>query len=302
MAGKKFDMAGIANEVRKEFKDQPKLAARVATGSSLKKLGPDDFLKMPKWWQEAANMPGLPYGGGVQLAGKTDSGKTSAAIVAMKCALEQDHAVIYVETENKTTERDLLQRGLDPSQIFLVRTTVAENAFDLLFEAWDKIEAKYPDAPILIVWDSFGNMVSQRDADIKMSDGKQKPGGKGVANRLGMSKLVSRFEQSSKVALLLVNYTYANIGSPGSTNAGGNALGMLSSLIFQTTRKGWIEKTVKGKKVRIGAQVKWGLNKNHVFKDNPGPKEVILNITSAGIEYVGGSESSSESTEEGDDE
>lgn len=284
----KFDMAGIAASVRKEFKDSPKLAARVGSGNDLKKLGPDDFLKMPLWWQEATLTPGLPYGGGVQLAGKTDSGKTSAAIEAMKCAIEQGHAVIYVETENKTTERDLIQRGLDPSQIFLVRTTIAENAFDLLFAAWDHIEKKYPGSPILIVWDSFGNMVSQRDSELTMSDGKQKPGGKGVANRLGMSKLTSRFEQSSKVALLLINYTYANIGSPGSTNAGGNALGMLSSLIYQTTRRGWIEKKVKGEKVRVGAQVKWTLNKNHVFKEAPGPKEVLLNITSAGIEYVEG--------------
>lgn len=299
---KLFDMSSLAAEVSKDFKDKPHIASRVSSGDKLKKLGPDDFLKMPKWWQEATNMPGLPYGAGVQLAGKTDCGKTSAAIVAMKCALDQKHAVLYVETENKTTEQDLINRGIDPEQIFLIRTTISENAFDLLFAAWDKIETRYPGVPILIVWDSFGNMVSQRDMDLTMSDGKQKPGGKGAANRLGLNKFIARFEQSTKVSLLLINYVYANIGAPGSQNAGGVALGQLSSLIYQCSRKGWLTKTVKGKKIRIGAQVKWALNKNHVFKDNPGPMEVILNITGAGIEYIGGSSSSSSDQEEGDEE
>jgi RecA/RadA recombinase len=294
----KFNMAGLAEDVRKIFKGS-KLPDKVGTGNRLRQLTDKDFLKMPKWWVDATKTPGLPYGAGVQLAGKTDSGKTSAALEAIKCAIEQDHGVIYIETENKTTERDLLKKGIDPSQVFIIRTTVSEEAFELLFSTWDLFHKNYPNQPLLIVWDSFGNTVSQRDSELSMIDGKQRPGGKGTANRLGLSKLISKFEQSSKVALLIVNYTYANIGAPGNKNAGGEALGLLSSLIYQTARRGWIEKTVKGEKVRLGAQVQWTLNKNHVFKDSPGPKQVLLNITSDGISYDGGSdEVSDEETEE----
>lgn len=290
---KKFDMNSIVSSVSKEFKSE-NLKNKLGTGNRLRQLGEGDFLKMPQWWVDATNTPGLPYGAGVQLAGKTDSGKTSAALEAIKCAQEQSHGVIYVETENKTTERDLLKKGIDPTQVAIVRTTVAEEAFEMLFSLWDKFEENFSDAPLLIVWDSFGNMVSQRDSELSMIDGKQKPGGKGAANRLGLSKLIAKFGQSSKVALLLVNYTYANMGSPGRTNAGGEALGLLSSLIYQTARRGWLEKTVKGEKVRIGAQVQWTLYKNHVFKDTPGPKQVLLNITSAGIEYANKSENAEE--------
>lgn len=284
----KFNFNGLVDDIRKQFKGT-KMSSKVGVGNRLRQLKSEDFLKMPPWWVEATNTPGLPYGAGVQLAGKTDSGKTSAALEAIKMAIEQGHGVIYIETENKTTERDLVVKGIDSSQVFIIRTTISEQAFELLFAAWAEFEKSYPDSPLLIVWDSFGNTVSQRDSELSMIDGKQKPGGKGSANRLGMSKLVSKFEQSSKVALLIVNYTYSNIGSPGRTNAGGEALGLLSSLIYQTTRRGWLEKTVKGEKVRIGAQVQWTLYKNHVFKDTPGPKQVLLNITSSGIEYVGGS-------------
>lgn len=286
----KFNMNNLVKDVQGQFKDV-KMSSKVGVGNRLRQLTDADFLKMPPWWQDATHTPGLPYGAGVQLAGKTDSGKTSAALDAVKSALAQNHGVIYIETENKTTERDLEVKGIDPSQLFIIRTTISEHAFELLFAAWDAFEKNYPDSPLLIVWDSFGNTVSQRDSELSMVDGKQKPGGKGVANRLGMSKLISRFEQSSKVALLIINYTYANLGSPGRTNAGGEALGLLSSLIYQTARRGWLEKTVKGEKVRIGAQVQWTLYKNHVFKDKPGPKQVLLNITSAGIEYQGESTS-----------
>lgn len=290
-------MASLAADVGKEFKTT-KLATKVGAGNRLRQVTEEDFLKMPQWWQDATNTPGLPYGAGVQLAGKTDSGKTSAALEAIKAALEQDHGVIYVETENKTTERDFIKKGIDPSQVFIIRTTISEEAFDLMFAAWDKFEKAYPGTPLLLIWDSFGNTVSQRDSELSMTDGKQKPGGKGTANRLGLSKLIAKFEQSSKVALLIINYTYANIGSPGNTNAGGRALGLLSSLTYQTTRRGWLEKTVKGEKVRIGAQVQWTLDKNHVFKDNPGPKQVLLNITSAGIECVNKSNESSSDEED----
>jgi RecA/RadA recombinase len=293
----KFNMDKLVSDVKKQFKDE-KLSNKLGTGNKLKQLGEGDFLKMPQWWVEATNTPGLPYGAGVQFAGKTDSGKTSAALEAIKAAQEQEHAVIYIETENKTSERDLINKGIDPKQIAIIRTTVAEEAFDMLFELWDGVKNSYPDAPMLIVWDSFGNMVSQRDSELTMLDGKQKPGGKGSANRLGLSKLIAKMEQSSKVALFLVNYTYANLGSPGRTNAGGEALGMLSSLIYQTARRSWLEKTVKGEKVRIGAQVQWTLYKNHIYKDNPGPKQVLVNITSSGLEVVGKINSPDSSNEE----
>lgn len=293
----KFNMNSIVDDVKKQFKSD-KLAVKLGTGNRLRQLTDSDFLKMPKWWVEVTNTPGLPYGAGVQFAGKTDSGKTSVALEAIKAAQEQNHGVIYIETENKTTERDLIQKGIDPSQIAIIRTTVSEEAFDMLFTVWSKFESKYPDTPLLIVWDSFGNMVSQRDSELTMLDGKQKPGGKGASNRLGLSKLIAKFEQTNKVALFIVNYTYSNIGSPGRTNAGGEALGLLSSLIYQTARRGWIEKTVKGEKVRIGAQVQWTLYKNHVFKDTPGPKQVLVNITAAGLEVVGKSSTSTDEESE----
>jgi hypothetical protein len=203
----------------------------------------------------------------------------------MKAAQEQGAAVIYVETEGKTTTQDLINWGVDPSQIMLVKSSVAEEAFDSLFKLWDGFAKKYPDAKLLVIFDSIGNVVSKHDLEMDMTTTNQKPGGKGKTNRQGINSLIAR-SRKGNAATLVINYTYANIGSPGKTNAGGKALNLFSSLTFQTSRKGWVEKTTKGVKTRVGALVQWNLYKNHIDKANPGPKNVTLKITSEGIEVV----------------
>jgi RecA/RadA recombinase len=282
----KFDMNGLANDIRKQFKDSPKLAKRIGVGSNLSKLTDADYITMPAWWKACTGVPGLPFGKIVMIAGDSDSGKTSAAIEAMKAAQSQGMGVIYVETEGKTTEADLLVWGVDTSSILLVQSSIAEEAFELLFAVWTAFSAKYPTSKLLVVFDSIGNVVSQRDTDIDLTQQNSKPGGKGQINRLALNKLVAKMGEC-QAAVLIINYTYDNIGSPGKTNAGGKAVNFFSSLTFQTTRKGWYEKTVSGEKVRAGADVSWKLFKNHLAKSAMNKKEFTLRITSEGISCVG---------------
>jgi RecA/RadA recombinase len=281
----KFDLSSIIEEVNKENTRKADFMAKIGTGDNLKVLTPDNFLIMPQWYQDATNTTGIPYGGMVQIAGDSDSGKTSCAIEAMRAAQEQGVAVLYVETEGKTTKNDLESWGIDTSQIMLVQSAIAEKAFSSMFKLWDKFSKKYSNERLLVVFDSIGNVVSQHDNDIDMAESHQKPGGKGKTNRSGINLMVSRCERH-KTAILILNYTYDNIGSPGKTNAGGKALNFFSSLTYQTSRKGWIERTVKGQKVRMGATVQWKLFKNHINKKSPGPKVVELDITEDGIKLA----------------
>lgn len=280
----KYNLKKVVADVQKLY-DKTDKSNRIGVGDNLKSMADADFLTMPKWWQQATNTKGLPFGGCVMIAGDSDSGKTSAAITAMKAAQEQDVAVLYVETENKTTTQDLVNWGVDPTQVMLVKSTIAEEAFQMMFDMWDNFMKEYPEGKLLVVFDSIGNVVSKHDIEMDMTDTSQKPGGKGKVNRMGINSLIAR-SQKDNVATLIINYTYDNIGSPGKTNAGGKALNFFSSLTYQTTRKSWIEKTVKGQKVRVGAKVTWKLFKNHVDKSNPGPKVVELDITADGIEVA----------------
>lgn len=282
----KFNMSELANSIKKQFKDNPKISRKIGVGSNLAKLEDADYIKMPKWWIECTGVPGLPFGKLVMIAGDSDSGKTSAAIEAMKAAQKQDVGVIYVETEGKTTEADLKNWGVDSDNILLVQSSVAEEAFELLFAAWDKFVEAYPTSKLLVVFDSIGNVVSQRDAEIDLMEQDSKPGGKGKVNRLAINKMISKRDQGN-AAILIINYTYDNIGSPGKTNAGGKAVNFFSSLTFQTSRKGWYEKQINGQKVRAGADVSWKLFKNHLDRTGLKKKEFTLRITSEGISVVG---------------
>lgn len=282
----KFDMGSLVKDIQKNFKDNPKLAKRIGVGSNLSKLEDKDFIVMPPWWEQCTGVKGLPFGKLVMIAGDSDSGKTSSAIEAMKAAQAQEVGIIYVETEGKTTEADLRKWGVDPAGLLLVQSSIAEEAFELMFAAWDGFKTKYPGAKLLVVFDSIGNVVSQRDSEIDLMEQNSMPGGKGKVNRLAINKMISKRDED-QAAILLINYTYDNMGSPGKTNAGGKAVNFFSSLTFQTSRRGWYEKTVKGEKIRIGAEVTWKVFKNHLDRSGEHKKEFVLRITSDGISIVG---------------
>lgn len=289
MVNKKLDLKAISEKIKKSFKDENK-ARKIGLGSDLKVLKEEDYIRLGEWWTKSTNTMGIPFGKVTLIAGTSDSGKTSFSIQAIKAAQEQGVTVIYTETEGKTTCKDFEAWGVDPDQIMLIQARIAEEAFELTVAAWDAIKDADEDAKLLVVIDSLGNVVSQRDSDIDMTEQSSSPGGKGKINRLGLNRIVAKMEKD-QAAVLLISYTYDNMGSVGKTNAGGTALNFFSSLTYQTTRKAWVEATVNGKKVRKGADVVFKLFKNHLNKEAPGEKEIVFRITKDGIEYLEGKES-----------
>lgn len=254
--------------------------------SDLKELGPDDFIKMPEWWSKPTKLPGIPINRITTIAGTSDSGKSSCAVEIMLAAQQQGFGIIYIETENKTTREDFVVRGLNPEGIIVRQSFILEEAFEDAFKAWDEIKAIAPEMPLLIIFDSIGNAVTQFDQDLDLTD-NTKPGGKGAATRRALGKLVGRVcKNKNPVAVVLISYTYDNIGSQGKTNAGGNALHLYSSLMYQTTRKAWYERQVSGTKVRAGADVIFKLFKNHIRKHDMGAKQITYRITKDGFELL----------------
>lgn len=256
---------------------------KITLGSDLPEASDLEYIIMPEWWQKATNTKGLPLRKVVMIAGDSDSGKTSCSIAAIKAAQEQGVTVLYVETEGKTTKKDFTDWGVNPSKLYIMQESIAEDIYDEVCRFVDE----HPNDKMLIVIDSIGNVLSKHDVERSLSETSQRPGGKGKTNREGLNKLIAK-RVLHDIALLIINYTYDNIGSPGKTNAGGKAVNFFSSLTYQTSRKSWIEATVKGQKVRKGAVVTWKLFKNHIDRSNPGPKVVDFKITSDGFELVGG--------------
>ena len=258
-----IDFKQAAEEIRSTFKDKKK-ASMISTGAEMTTpTKPEDFVVMPEWFARMSGTLGLPYGFVVMIAGNTDSGKTSFTIEAMKCAQEQDVNIILVDTEKKTTGRRLTDWGVNPDHVARVQPEYLEEAYDGIDKWVDYIKDADPDAKILVIFDSVGNTPSIKEVERDVDETLQL-GVAAKSNKRGMRRLVPRLKRDN-IAMLLINQTYDNIASPGKTNAGGKAMDYFSCLTYQTTRKGWLEKTIKGEKKRVGAKVRWTLYKNHLL-------------------------------------
>ena len=291
----KFNFDKTIDKVQKSLGKDQRRAVQFGVGDNLERMSDndEDYVLMPDWWQESYAVRGLPFGKWVQVSGRPDAGKTTISLEAIRRAQEQGYAVLYVETEGKTGESRLLSSGIDPKQMMTIRSKITEEIFDGINRTVDAFFDEYPDAKLLLVVDSYGNTVSQRDSELDMTSKNQQPGGAAKSNRLGLGAIAAR-QIEHDIAVLIVNYSYANLGSVGETNAGGRALEFFCSLIINASRKSWYERTVNKVKVRAGADVKWVTTKNHFAleqKDAEGnlklyPKELILRISSEGINLL----------------
>ncbi len=292
-----FDYSAILDKVKENQSKAQEKRSDINVGGGLNKLSqdPKDYVIMPEWWEETYGIMGLPFGSFVQISGSPDSGKTSLAITAMKAAQDQGIGIIYVETEQKTTDVDLLAWGVDPDKIIVIKQVISELAWDDTFQAIDSFFEAYPGERLLFIFDSFGNTVSMRDNEIDIVRESQKPGGHAKINNLGVGKIVTR-SLKHKIAPLIVNRYYGNVGNTGTTNAGGRVLEYMSKLIIQSGKFNKSTDTVqrKGVQVKKSSTVRWKTTKNHFvkgLKDEKDkalllPKEIVLNIDSEGIKVV----------------
>lgn len=293
---KTFDFSKTIKRVQDGYKGNKRMADQIGLGQALETIStdPNDYVVMADWWKEKFGVLGLKFGHMVQVAGKSDSGKTSISLDAIKRAQEQGCAVIYVETEGKTGPEDLISAGIDPDGVVCIYSSITEEAFELMLKSVDSILQDYPDTKVLVVFDSFGNTTSVRDAGLEMTQKTAMVGGAAKTNRLGLSSLRAKMSKDP-IAVLLINRTYDNLNSPGKSNAGGDAINFFSMLTVQTARKSWYERTIKGEKVRAGAIVVWNVYKNHYAKALKGPdgesillpKQIELKISAEGIQPVG---------------
>ena len=279
------DILSLAEKIRKSFKDS-KSAMSISTGEEMTTpVEPEDFVVMPEWWQQGTGVLGLPFGYCVMVSGRPDSGKTSCVIEAIRCAQQQNYYVVLADTERKTTISRLNGWGVDPKKLARIQPAHLEDMYDGIDHWWKAIKEKDPNSKILVIVDSLGNTPSYQEVNNKVGDTLQL----GIAakvNKRGLRRLLPILHRDD-VALLLINQTYSNMTSVGKTNAGGQIVDFVACLTYQTSRKMWIEKVTKGKKVRVGAQMIWTLTKNHLLeKDTFKEKTITLNITSEGIKLA----------------
>lgn len=292
-----MDFKAAADKIRKSIKDKNK-AASISTGAEMTTPTDDsEFVVMPEWFRELTGVKGIPFGFVVMVAGNADSGKTSATIEAMRCAQEQDVKIILVDTEKKTTKTRLEQWGVNPDQLARVQPQYLEEAYDGIDKWIEMIKADNEDNKILLVFDSVGHTPSIKEVETDVDDTLQL-GLAAKVNKRGFRRLQPRLKRDN-IAVLLINQTYNNLGSPGRSNAGGKAMDYFSCMTYQTSRKAWIEGQVDGEKVRKGAECTWSLYKNHLLdNEHSVRKSGILQITAEGIKLKGAKTKTAEVSED----
>lgn len=295
-----FSLDDILKEARASFSGNDKgLGLQITSGADISRPSKDsDFICYKgSHWEQLTGIKGLPFGKVVQIAGRPDSGKSTHAMAFMKNAQDDGVYVILWDAENKfsPTRFDNYFHG-DSKKLLLVPSK-------MILVGGDQVEAlvnaimKKPNAKILIIWDSVGGTLPKNESHEAEDDKKGKGfrGSKQMAAAAkengqvlrGLIRLMEGYKDKQtneeRIAVLLINQSYSNIGSPGQKESGGQKVEYFSSLILQLTRKKDLIKTRDKVKRKIGIVTRAKVKKNHLFDGEDSVAEMDLLITAGGI-------------------
>jgi RecA/RadA recombinase len=273
------------------------LARQLSTGSSIIRPSEDkDFVVWTKGdhWQTLTHLRGIPFGRIIEISGKPDSGKSTHAAAFMKFAQDQGILVILWDSEKKfQKERFDNKIGGCSENLMVVDTNNILNGAKAVAHLVNSAKEMNPDVKILIVWDSVGASInSTEDKDDEEEYSKQ-PGVTAKENAYAIrkfnklsNKYINRETGEETIATLVINQTYANIGSVGQTEKGGGEIYYLSSVIIQLSRKGDLTRVKGGDKYKYGIITRAKVKKNHLFDGDECVAEMDLVISADGIQLA----------------
>lgn len=290
-----IDIQALVDSVRGRYTRTKKsaLANDLTTGDNiLLSNDADDYISVygDKFWKPLTGILGLPYGRILQIAGRPDSGKSTAAMSFMKAAQESGALVVLWDAEKKFSARRYQQNiGGLPSSVMVVRNKqIVEGAKQTVSYVKDAKEQN-PDIKILVVWDSVGATLNSAE-DEENDDYSRQPGvtAKEVSWAIRrFNQLIERYRShetgKETIAVLCINQVYANIGSVGFKQKGGAELEYLSSLILELTRKKTLKRVRQGQKKKFGIVSRANVIKNHLFDGEECVAELDLVVSADGI-------------------
>lgn len=286
----------IISKARAAYSSNEKsLAMQISTGASISRPTRDEEFVCWKnsHWETLTGLRGLPFGKVVQIAGRPDSGKSTHAMAFMKQAQEQGIVVILWDAENKFSAHrfDKYFKG-DSTKLFLTTSKLILEGGAQIEKLINATKEVKPDAKILVVWDSVGGTLPKNEGDDSLDDSKQlasasKENGtvlRGLVRLMEKHKNKETNEES--IGVLLINQVYANIGSHGDKESGGQKVEYYSSVILQLTRKQDLAQIKAGVKYKTGIVTRARVKKNHLSNLEASVAELDLVITAGGIDLL----------------
>jgi|ERR1019366_4145030 hypothetical protein len=241
---------------------------------------PLQFIVMPKPFQDAIGLPGLPLGHSSMIFGLSDSGKTDILLKAAKEAVSQEIVPFIVVTENKLDQARLTEYGLTHGE-----NCIIEESLKTLEEVYDYISMKVEDIKTgrlkqnaIILWDSWAGTHAKDTVEIdkdgrilkKHSVMKNAQVG-GQYNSIVMERIsdTRKMDCDFSLGLVMLNQAYTSPpafpGLPPSIIAnGGNKIWFPLSLSILIKEGKRIKTTVSGRDFKIGLVSKLVVEKNHI--------------------------------------
>jgi RecA/RadA recombinase len=260
----KLDIQKLVESAKDRFGKGKKLVAnRLKTGDQIVLSDdPNDYITsvaVEKFWKPLTGIVGIPWGRIVQIAGKADSGKSSASMLFMKAAQDSGHLVVLWDSEGKFDSRRFRDKmGGDPSQLPIAPSRSILEGVSQTVSYIHAAKEMDPTCRILVVWDSVGASLNSAE-DEANDDYSKQPGvtAKEVSWAIRrFNQLIEKYRDDETgeytISVLCINQVYANIGSVGFKQKGGAELEYLSSIILEMSRIKNLTKIRKGEKVKFG--------------------------------------------------
>ena len=284
----------LMSKLKKVYKAKKRDDDIVGTGANI--LPPTFYIKAPKPLQRlmGCHFPGRRI---IQVSGRPNSGKTSTAMEAIREAQKgyfdqdkkyvesEDVIVIFVDTEKKFNINRAIRMGIDPDRLMKIDAGTIEEAAFGIEQSLELIFSEKPKAKVLVIIDSVGNTPSAQEADKNIDETTQLALSPKAIKRM-LRVINTRYMSKKDVCMLLINTSYANIGSVGQVNSGGSGMEYQSSIIIQLTRIGDILVTRAGEKYVKGIKAKATLTKNHNQVADMSLKYIQFEIEADGIKSL----------------
>lgn len=300
---KKFDIKKIVADVQKLYAKDAKSKDMITTGDTVRQDYTEaDGIPVPAGnpLRELLGLPCVPFNKIVQISGPPDSGKSTSSGQLMAAAQKAGYAVILWDAEQKfDAQRFDKQFGGSAEDILLVNTNEILQGGEKVRKLAVAIKESYPEAKILIVWDSVGGSQARGAAERELDSEKHgQPGQDAKENGAVMKMVVGLINKySDSIAMVLINQVYAKIGfmQHGDAESGGKKIEFHSSAIIRLKRIKVLTKTVKHQKVKYGILTRATVAKNHLSQGATSLHQLDFEITAAGASI------SDEQSDGGDD-
>jgi RecA/RadA recombinase len=284
-----FDLDAILGDVKKLYAKDKKSQSMIVSGNTaVREYGPEDGFALSEgnMIRELLEVPVFPHNKIIQFAGNPDTGKSTASATTVVDAQKAGYVTIVWDAEDKFDMARLVKLGGDPAKTLLVKTNEILQGGEKVRKLVVATKARYPEAKILIVWDSVGGSQSRSHAERELDDVKNgQPGQDAKENASVMRMLVGMFNKfPDSICVYLANQVYAKIGmfQFGDAQSGGKKVEFHSSAIIVLKRVKKLTKTVDGIEKKFGIVTCASVHKNHLSSNDMSIDELYFKITARG--------------------